>query len=80
MIIEAKYHLSLSAIVAKAMDLYGIEDEKARAKMQQDVADFIRLRLKNVLESIRYDVVDASLLMSMTSTPSPCAPRPSQTM
>ena len=61
MIIEAKYHLSLSAIVAKAMDLYGIEDEKARAKMQQDVADFIRLRLKNVLESIRYDVVDAVL-------------------
>jgi glycyl-tRNA synthetase beta chain len=61
MIIEAKYHLSLSAIVAKSMDLYGIEDEKARAKMQQDVADFIRLRLKNVLESIRYDVVDAVL-------------------
>lgn len=61
MIIEAKYHLSLSAIVAKSMDLYGIEDEKTRAKMQQDVADFIRLRLKNVLESIRYDVVDAVL-------------------
>lgn len=61
MIIEAKYHLSLASIVAKAMDLYAIEDEKARAKMQQDVADFIRLRLKNVLESIRYDVVDAVL-------------------
>ena len=61
MIIEAKYHLSLASIVAKAMDLYAIEDERARAKMQQDVADFIRLRLKNVLESIRYDVVDAVL-------------------
>ena len=61
MIIEAKYHLSLASIVAKAMDLYAIEDEKARAKMQKDVADFIRLRLKNVLESIRYDVVDAVL-------------------
>ena len=59
MMIEAKYHLSLTAVVAKAMDLYGMTDEKARAKMQQDVADFIRLRLKNVLENIRYDVVDA---------------------
>ena len=61
MMIEAKYHLSLTAVVAKAMDLYGMTDEKARAKMQQDVADFIRLRLKNVLENIRYDVVDAVL-------------------
>ncbi len=61
MIIEAKYHLSLASIVAKAMDLYGIIDEKARAKMQQNVVDFMRLRLKNVLEDIRYDVVDAVL-------------------
>ena len=30
-------------------------------KMQQDVADFMRLRLKNVLEDVRYDVVDAVL-------------------
>ncbi|WP_303105701.1 glycine--tRNA ligase subunit beta [uncultured Mitsuokella sp.] len=61
MMIEAKYHLSLSALVNKSMDLYGITDEAARGKMQQDVADFMRLRLKNVLESIRYDVLDAVL-------------------
>lgn len=61
MMIEAKYHLSLSALVNKSMDLYGIADEAARGKMQQDVADFMRLRLKNVLESIRYDVLDAVL-------------------
>lgn len=61
MMIEAKYHLSLSALVNKSMDLYGITDEAAREKMQQDVADFMRLRLKNVLESIRYDVLDAVL-------------------
>jgi glycyl-tRNA synthetase beta chain len=61
MMIEAKYTLSLSSVVAKAMDLYGISDEKARTKMQADVADFMRLRLKNVLESVRYDVVDAVL-------------------
>ena len=63
MVVEAKYSLSLSAVVDLAMDLYGMEDEKARAKMQQDVADFMRLRLKNVLadRNIRYDVVDAVL-------------------
>ena len=43
------------------MDLYGIMDGNARAKMQSDVADFMRLRLKNVLEHVRYDVVDAVL-------------------
>lgn len=61
MMIEAKYHLSLSALVNKSMDLYGITDEAVREKMQQDVADFMRLRLKNVLESVRYDVLDAVL-------------------
>lgn len=63
MVVEAKYSLSLSAVVDLAMDLYGMEDAKARAKMQQDVADFMRLRLKNVLadRNIRYDVVDAVL-------------------
>ncbi|WP_033170320.1 glycine--tRNA ligase subunit beta [Selenomonas sp. ND2010] len=61
MMIEAKYTLSLSKVVAKAMDLYQITDEAARTKMQNDVADFMRLRLKNVLEDVRYDVVDAVL-------------------
>ena len=63
MSIEAKQHLSISAVVAKSMDLYGITDEGERAKMQQDVADFLRLRLKNVLEGekIRYDVIDSVL-------------------
>lgn len=60
-IIEAKYALSLRAIVGRAMDLYRITDASARGKLQQAVADFIRLRLKNVLEGIRYDVVDAVL-------------------
>ena len=43
------------------MELYGITDAKAQEKMQADVADFMRLRLKNVLETVRYDVVDAVL-------------------
>ena len=61
MLIEAKYTLSLSKVVARAMELYGITDAKAQEKMQADVADFMRLRLKNVLETVRYDVVDAVL-------------------
>ena len=63
MMIEAKYRVSLSALVAAEMDLLGIGDAEACAKMQADAADFIRLRLKNVLADakIRYDVVDAVL-------------------
>ncbi|MBQ1511715.1 MAG: glycine--tRNA ligase subunit beta, partial [Selenomonadaceae bacterium] len=63
MMVEAEYSLSLSSLVDLAMDLYGIKDEAARKKMQQDVADFMRLRLKNVLadRKVRYDVVDAVL-------------------
>ena len=61
MMIEAGQTLSMSKVVEKSMDLYGIMDGNARAKMQSDVADFMRLRLKNVLEHVRYDVVDAVL-------------------
>ena len=61
MMIEAKYTLSLSEVVGKAMDLYKITNAEARGKMQADVADFMRLRLKNVLENVRYDVTDAVL-------------------
>ena len=61
MLIEAKWDVSLAKVVAKSMDLYGLKDEAVRTKMQSDVADFMRLRLKNVLEAVRYDVVDAVL-------------------
>lgn len=63
MMVEAEYSMSLSSLVDLAMDLYGIKEESARKKMQQDVADFMRLRLKNVLadRKVRYDVVDAVL-------------------
>ena len=63
MMIEAKYTLSLSALVDAEMDLLGLQDAETRTKMQADVADFMRLRLKNVLSDakIRYDIVDAVL-------------------
>lgn len=61
MLNEAKYHISLGALVAKAMELLKIDDADRQVRLQQDVADFMKLRLKNVLADadIRYDVVDA---------------------
>lgn len=61
MLKEAQYHISLSQLVAKAMELLNIADVGQQAKLQNDVADFMKLRLKNVLADagIRYDVVDA---------------------
>ncbi len=56
----ARWSLSISAIVELAMDLLNITDKVGREKIQQDVADFMRLRVKNVLSnSTRYDVIDA---------------------
>ena len=61
MLKEAQYHISLSQLVAKAMELLNIADAGQQAKLQNDVSDFMKLRLKNVLADagIRYDVVDA---------------------
>lgn len=61
MLKEAQYHIFLSQLVAKAMELLKIADAGQQAKLQNDVADFMKLRLKNVLADagIRYDVVDA---------------------
>ena len=56
----ARWSLSISAVVELAMDLLNITDKVGREKIQQDVADFMRLRVKNVLSnSTRYDVIDA---------------------
>ena len=49
MLKEAQYHISLSQLVAKAMELLKIADAGQQAKLQNDVADFMKLRLKNVL-------------------------------
>ncbi len=62
-VVEAKLRFSLSALVAAAMDALNISDAAARDKMQADVAEFLRLRVKNVLDEagVRYDVADAVL-------------------
>ena len=59
-LIEAKWSISLSKIVDEAMTLLKITDEVGREKLQKDVADFMRLRVKNVLsDTARYDIVDS---------------------
>ena len=56
----ARWSLSIKKIVELSMDLLNITDEVGREKIQQEVADFMRLRVKNVLGgSTRYDVIDA---------------------
>ena len=63
MLIEQESRLLLSDLVDEACDLYALDEDK-REKMQADVADFIRLRLKNVLteRGVRYDVQEAVLV------------------
>ena len=62
-LIEAKYNISLTALFDRAMDLYDISDENQRGKLRGEWDEFIRLRLKNVLDNshIRYDIADAVL-------------------
>ena len=60
MLNEAQWSISISELVDESMDLLGINDEVGREKMQADIADFMKLRVKNVLsEAVRYDVIDA---------------------
>ena len=62
MLIEHESGLLLSDLVEEASDLYDL-DVSLCQKMQVYVADFIRLRLKNVLteRGVRYDVQEAVL-------------------
>ncbi|WP_371369675.1 Glycine--tRNA ligase beta subunit [Sporomusa rhizae] len=62
-LIDAKYHVSLNAIANQAMDLLGITDTEQRAKLLDEIQEFFRLRIKNILtdEQLRYDMIDAVL-------------------
>lgn len=62
-LINAKYSVSLTALITAAMDLLGISGQERRAKLTEDILEFFRLRLKNVLgdEGMRYDMIDAVL-------------------
>ncbi len=62
-LIDANYHISLTAVAGQAMDLLGITDNERRTKLLADLQEFFRLRIKNVLtdENLRYDMIDAVL-------------------
>lgn len=56
----ANWSIQLSEIVNLAMDLLKVTDEVGREKIQNNFAEFMKLRVKNVLSpSTRYDVIDA---------------------
>lgn len=56
----ANWSIPLSKIVELAMDLLKVTDEVGREKIQNNFAEFMKLRVKNVLSpSTRYDVIDA---------------------
>ncbi|MBR4384705.1 MAG: glycine--tRNA ligase subunit beta, partial [Selenomonadaceae bacterium] len=58
----ARQSVSIREIIELAMDLLNITDKVGREKIQREVADFMRLRVKNVLSnSTRYDVIDSVL-------------------
>ena len=63
MVIEAKLRFSFSELVAKSMELLQITDSEVQQTIQHEAAEFIRLRLRNVLTDakVRYDIADAVL-------------------
>ena len=65
-LIAGKHHVSLATLLSQAMELLGISDGGQQEKLQADIQEFFRLRIKNVLadEKIRYDMVDAVMSVS----------------
>lgn len=60
MLVEANWSISMTELVETAMDLLKVTDKVGREKIQSEFAEFMKLRVKNVLsDSIRYDVIDA---------------------
>jgi glycyl-tRNA synthetase beta chain len=60
-LVHAKYHLSLTKLIADAMDLLAISGQERREKLTTDLVEFFKLRVKNILadENLRYDMIDA---------------------
>nr|WP_092068453.1 glycine--tRNA ligase subunit beta [Dendrosporobacter quercicolus]NSL47102.1 glycine--tRNA ligase subunit beta [Dendrosporobacter quercicolus DSM 1736]SDL76213.1 glycyl-tRNA synthetase beta chain [Dendrosporobacter quercicolus] len=60
-LVDARVHLSLGRIIAQAMDLLAIKETGRREKLANEIQDFFRLRIKNVLadDKLSYDVIDA---------------------
>ena len=59
LLVEANWAINLSEIVELAMELLNVTDKVGREKIQTEFAEFMKLRVKNFLENVRYDVVDS---------------------
>ena len=59
LLVEANWAINLSEVVELAMELLNVTDKVGREKIQSEFAEFMKLRVKNFLENVRYDVVDA---------------------
>jgi len=62
-LIQSQLHLSLTAMVNKAMDLIQITAAEQRRQLIADISEFFRVRLKGLLNEnqVRYDLIDAVL-------------------
>mgnify|MGYP002622183121 CR=1 FL=1 len=60
MLVESNWSISMTELVETSLDLLKVTDKVGREKIQNDFAEFMKLRLKNILsDSTRYDVIDA---------------------
>ncbi|MBQ7198831.1 MAG: glycine--tRNA ligase subunit beta, partial [Selenomonadaceae bacterium] len=59
LLVGSNWSINLSEVVELAMNLLNVADAVGREKIQADFAEFMKLRVKNFLDNVRYDVVDA---------------------
>lgn len=59
LLVEANWSIALSEIVELDMELLNVTDKVGREKIQFEFAEFMKLRVKNFFDNVRYDVVDA---------------------
>lgn len=66
-LINSRYHISLAQLAETALDLLNITDQARRGDLLNELQDFFKLRLKNVLtdDGMRYDMIDAVLAAGM---------------
>ena len=66
-LIDSKQHISLSTMLSKTMDLLKLSDTNVQEKLQKEIQEFFRLRVKNILtdEKIRYDIIDAVMAVGI---------------
>ena len=66
-LIDSKQHISLGTMLSKTMELLKLTDANVQEKLQKEIQEFFRLRVKNILtdEKIRYDIIDAVMAVGI---------------